>query len=152
MSGSPVSRTVHIYRQAVLAALLPVMTGCVATTVPAQPRVPACETGDQGMVRDTLYFGRNRPGGGTVREPEWRSFLDRIITPRFPDGLTVTRATGQWRGATGKVERERSEVVTVIHAGDPAARGKIGEIIDEYRRRFDQEAVLRERTATCVRF
>jgi hypothetical protein len=40
----------------------------------------------------------------------------------------------------------------VIHAGDPAARGKIGEIIDEYRRRFDQEAVLRERTATCVRF
>jgi hypothetical protein len=152
MSGSPVSRTVHVYRYAILAALLPAMTGCVATAGPVQSRGPACEIGDQGMVRDTLYFGRNRPGGGTVRESEWRSFLDRTITPRFPDGLTVTGATGQWRGASGKVERERSEVVTVIHAGDPAARGKSGEIIDAYRRLFDQEAVLRERTATCVRF
>jgi Protein of unknown function (DUF3574) len=104
------------------------------------------------MVRDTLYFGRNRLNGGTVREAEWRRFLNETITPRFPDGLTVVKATGQWRNASGQIEREASEVVTVLHSGDPTARGKISEIIAEYRRRFDQEAVLRERAATCARF
>jgi hypothetical protein len=104
------------------------------------------------MVRDTLYFGRNRPGGGPVREAEWRQFLNEIITPRFPDGLTVVKATGQWQNTNGRIEREASEVVTVLHAGDPTARGRISEIIAEYRQRFNQEAVLRERAATCARF
>ena len=104
------------------------------------------------MVRDTLYFGRNRPSGGPVREAQWRQFLDEIITPRFPDGLTVVKATGQWRNTKGRIEREASEVVTVLHAGDATARSKISEIIAEYRQRFDQEAVLRERAATCARF
>ena len=104
------------------------------------------------MVRDTLYFGRSRPTGGTVREAEWRRFLNETITPRFPDGLTVVKATGQWRNASGHIEREASEVVTVLHAGDTTARGKISEIIAEYQQRFDQEAILRERTATCARF
>jgi hypothetical protein len=64
----------------------------------------------------------------------------------------VTHATGQWRGESGRIEREASEVVTVLHSGDPAARGKIAEIVAAYRQRFHQEAVLRERTATCARF
>jgi hypothetical protein len=98
------------------------------------------------------YFGRNRPNGGTVREAEWRRFLNEIITPRFPDGLTVVKATGQWRNASGQIEQEASEVVTVLHSGDATARGKISEITAEYRQRFDQEAVLRERTVTCARF
>jgi hypothetical protein len=104
------------------------------------------------MVRDTLYFGRNRPNGGIVREAEWRRFLNEIITPRFPDGLTVVKATGQWRNASGQIEREASEVVTVLHAGDPTAGDKISEIVAQYTKRFDQEAVLRERTVACARF
>ena len=28
-------------------------------------------------------------GGGEVSEAEFQKFLDREITPRFPDGLTV---------------------------------------------------------------
>jgi hypothetical protein len=104
------------------------------------------------MVRDTLYFGRNRPRGGRVREAEWRQFLNEFITPRFPDGLTVMKANGQWRNASGHIEQEASQVVIILHAGDPTARGKISETMAEYRQRFDQEAVLRERTATCARF
>jgi hypothetical protein len=104
------------------------------------------------MIRDTLYFGRNRPDGGKVSDAEWRTFLDTVITPRFPDGLTVTKATGQWRGASGRIERERSEVVTVLHPGDTSARAKSAEIVAEYVQRFRQEAVLRERTVSCARF
>jgi Protein of unknown function (DUF3574) len=99
-----------------------------------------------------VYVGRNRPGGGTASDPDWRRFLDEVVTPRFPHGLTVVDATGQWRGQSGVVEQERSEIVTVFHAGDVASRHAIADVASEYKRRFQQEAVLRERSATCARF
>jgi hypothetical protein len=139
-------------RHAVLALLLLALAGCASSSLPLRPSVGECEAGDQSMVRDTLYFGHNRPNGGRVRQAEWRQFLNEVITPRFPDGLTVMKATGQWRNADGHIEQEASQVVTVLHAGDPTARGKISEVMAEYQQRFDQEAVLRERTATCARF
>jgi hypothetical protein len=138
-------------RHGVLALLLLALAGC-ASSLPLRLSEGACEAGDQSMVRDTLYFGRNRPNGGRVREAEWRQFLNDVITPRFPDGLTVMKATGQWRNASGQIEREASEVVTVLHSGDLTARGKISEIMAAYRQRFEQEAVLRERATTCARF
>jgi hypothetical protein len=103
-------------------------------------------------VRDVVYFGRNRPGGGTVSDADWQRFLDEVVTPRFPSGLTVVEATGQWRGQSGVVERERSEVVTVFHGSDDASHRSVAELTAEYKRRFEQEAVLRERSATCARF
>ncbi len=61
-------------------------------------------------------------------------------------------ATGQWRGRSGVVEQERSEIVTVFHRGDDGSRGAVPDVAAEYKRRFQQEAVLRERSATCARF
>ena len=111
-----------------------------------------CEVGDTVLVRDVIYFGRNRPDGGTVSDAEWQKFLDQVVTPRFPAGLTVVEATGQWRGQSGAVERERAEVLTVLHRDDAAPGRAVEEITAEYKRRFHQEAVLRERAPACVRF
>jgi hypothetical protein len=119
---------------------------------PAPAATAACAVGDTAMVRDVVYFGRNRPGGGTVSDADWQRFLDEVVTPRFPYGLTVVDATGQWRGQSGVVEQERSEIVTVFHGGDAASRQAIADVAAEYKRRFQQEAVLRERSATCARF
>ena len=104
------------------------------------------------MVREVLYFGRNRPGGGTVSDEEWRAFLDQVLTPRFPAGLTVMSAVGQWQGKSGGTEQEQSEVVTIFHAETEAARRAVSEVTAEYKRRFQQEAVLREQMPTCARF
>jgi hypothetical protein len=49
------------------------------------------------------------------------------------------------------VESERTEVVTLLHAADSASQRAIEEIAMEYKRRFDQEAVLRERLSACTR-
>ena len=104
------------------------------------------------MVRDVLYFGRNRPTGGVVSDTQWQDFLDAVVTPRFPAGLTVVSATGQWRGENGSLEREQAEILTLFHAGDEPARKAVTELIAEYKHRFQQEAVLRDRTRTCARF
>jgi NADPH-dependent 2,4-dienoyl-CoA reductase/sulfur reductase-like enzyme len=132
------------------------MVACAGRPAPVAAPPPvtaaACAVGDTAMVRDVVYFGHNRPGGGTVSDADWRRFLDEVLTPRFPYGLTVVDATGQWRGRSGMVEQERSEIVTVFHAGDVASRQAIAEVAGEYKRRFQQEAVLRERSSTCARF
>lgn len=111
-----------------------------------------CEAGDTALVRDVLYFGRNRPDGGVVSDAEWQGFLNEFVTPRFPAGLTVIEGAGQWRGQSGAVERERSQVLTVMHGGDATARRLVEEVASEYKKRFRQEAVLRERGSVCVHY
>jgi hypothetical protein len=39
--------------------------------------------------------------------------------------------------------------VTVLHSGDLIERGKISEIIAEYRQRFDQEGLLGTKVLDC---
>lgn len=134
-----------------LCAMAFAMTGCRSVPV-ADAAMVACDPGDVSMTRDILYFGRHRPDGGAVDETQWRTFVDDVLTPRFPDGLTMVSATGQWRGGDGAIEREPSEVVTILHTGDATARRAIEEVIVEYKRRFAQESVLRERGMTCARF
>jgi hypothetical protein len=85
-------------------------------------------------------------------DAEWHGFLDEVVTPSFPNGFTVVEATGQWKGQSGMVERERSEIVTVLHTGSEADRLAVAAVAGEYKRRFRQEAVLRERTTTCAHF
>jgi uncharacterized protein DUF3574 len=150
-----VSRTVRGPRRGHLWALgvLSAVAACASKHADAAPApTPSCQAGETGLVRDVLYFGRNRPTGGEVTDADWEAFLGAVVTPRFPDGLTIVEAHGQWRGRSGLVERERTELVTVLHPADPASQRAVEEIATEYKRRFGQEAVLRERLGTCTRF
>ncbi|MEU6868477.1 DUF3574 domain-containing protein [Streptomyces sp. NPDC046876] len=65
-----------------------------------------------------LYFGTERPAGrAAVTEQEFVRFLDREITPAFPEGLTVLDGLGRWRAGDGAMVREQSyEVVERIRA------------------------------------
>jgi hypothetical protein len=140
-------------RTIALLILLSSIPGCAATPGGNQGVAPSrCAPGDQPLVRDMLYFGRNRPAGGEVSDAEWEGFLTDIVTPRFPSGLTVVHAIGQWRGASGQVEREKTAIVSLLHNGDSTAQASVTAIAAEYKSRFGQEAVLRERIYTCSSF
>jgi hypothetical protein len=97
--------------------------------------IAACAHLVEVQDRDTLYFGTARPNG-VVSEIEWRTFVDEVITPRFP-GFTEWSAEGHW-----KSDREATHVVEIIHPDRRANDEKVHEIIAEYKRRFRQEAVL----------
>lgn len=104
------------------------------------------------MVReDVLYFGTARPHG-VVGVEEWEAFAREVITPRFPQGLTVWKAQGQWQGESGAVVREDSYVLTLIHPESPEAERAIAEIIEMYKSRFEQESVMRVESAVRVSF
>jgi len=97
------------------------------------------------FVRTELYFGRNIPEGGTISELDWQRFVDEVVTSRFPEGLTILDADGQWRGKDGRIAREESKVIVLLYPRKErkAIDVKIEEIRSEYKKRFKQEAVMR---------
>ena len=120
-----------------------VVAGCVAT--PAA----LCRDGEEQVIADTLYFGTNKPGG-VVSIDEWQDFLATGVTPRFPQGITSWRASGQWRSENGKLEHEASYVLQLVHANSADTERAVREVMTDYRKRFEQEAVLRVRLPACV--
>ncbi|MBW4664334.1 MAG: DUF3574 domain-containing protein [Chroococcus sp. CMT-3BRIN-NPC107] len=93
------------------------------------------------LVQDELYLGRNKPGG-QVSNQAFQQFLQSQVTPRFPDGLTVLDADGQFLGSNGII-KEKTKLLILIHANRQEDQKEIQEIIDEYKEQFDQESVLR---------
>ncbi|WP_141311353.1 DUF3574 domain-containing protein [Streptomyces spinoverrucosus] len=93
-----------------------------------------------------LLFGTARPDGGpAVTDRQFMAFIDKEVTPDFPDGLTVQSGRGQWRDASGAIDKERSyELILLYPVGEAAARDrKIEEIRRDYEKAFGQESVGR---------
>ncbi|MFZ5779120.1 MAG: DUF3574 domain-containing protein [Pseudomonadota bacterium] len=132
-------------RAAALAASL-VVAACAQP-----PAAPTCAPPLSPALEVDLYFGRDKPSGGEVSDAEWSGFLAEVVTPRFPAGLSVLDVQGQSRdGATGTIARERSKLLVVVVFDAPRHRDRIAEIVDAYRRRFDQQGVLRVERPVCA--
>lgn len=132
-------------RSTVALAVLLAAAGC------ASLREPVCAPGEERYVLHLIYFGSARPTG-VVTPEEWAEFLRTSVTPRFPQGLTVWQASGQWQGADGAIVREDSFVLSLVHPEDEHSEGSVGAIAAEYKSRFDQEAVLRVKSHACASF
>jgi|ERR1051325_1531948 hypothetical protein len=98
---------------------------------------------EHAVIADRLFCGRSIPGGGSVSDEQWNAFMRDVVTPRFPNGLTVWRAEGQWRDKEGEIVREPVMIIEILHPFAAEFDRSITEIADEYRKRFQQEAVLR---------
>ena len=74
-----------------------------------QAETEPCPPGFERYAEYRMFFGRGKPGGGTVSDGEWRDFLAAEVTPRFPDGLTVVdELERQTRYAPEAVDAEAS--------------------------------------------
>ncbi|WP_329340959.1 DUF3574 domain-containing protein [Streptomyces sp. NBC_00663] len=97
-------------------------------------------------IETSLFFGTERPDGGpAVTDKQFTRFVDQEVTPDFPDGLTVQNGRGQWRDASGTIEKERSYELILLYpvAQAGASDRKIEEIRRAYEKAFGQEAVGR---------
>ncbi len=135
---------------AVAAVLL--LSGCVAPVQKNSQQKPTiCRVGDP-MTQTTLYFGLNRPAGPVISAAEWQSFVDRQVTPRFKDGLSVFDAKGQWLGNDGKLARENSKALMLIHAPGKESETSIEALRSSYKQQFAQDSVMRVDAPVCVAF
>jgi hypothetical protein len=113
----------------------------------------ACAPPAESMVTAELLFGRKIGDRLGVSDADFADFLAREITPRFPDGLTVVDARGQWRDSErGRVVREPSKLVLLTFRDDAARRESLSTIVDSYKNRFRQQSVLTSLRTSCVTF
>ncbi|WEV29417.1 DUF3574 domain-containing protein [Streptomyces sp. 71268] len=106
-------------------------------------------------VETRLFFGTARADeGAPVTDRQFRAFVDRTITPRFPSGLTLQEGRGQWRDRHGTIQRERSYELILLYPRSQAGAqdGPIEDIRTAYEREFEQESVARADEATWVDF
>lgn len=151
-------------RLLLLALCLSVASGCAsqAPVAAAPAAVSATLQGDatrpeaaRGWVRSELYFGVGTEGekASEISEGQWRAFLDQEVTPRFPDGLTVFDAYGQWlfRGRQGP-ERLNSKVLVILHEDTPQRAADIEAIRLAWKQATGHQSVLWSKQAAEVSF
>jgi uncharacterized protein DUF3574 len=114
---------------------------------------PAVQSaGLQPVVTERLYFGRNISATLGVTDSAWALFVREVVTAKLP-GFTFWAAEGEWKAPDGRVIREPSFVLEIVHPHRSAsADSAIVAIIVEYKRRFNQESVLRVVTAGRASF
>jgi hypothetical protein len=135
--------------RAFIIGLLAAVFVSLLSTAPtvAQPALQCSGTQKAWLVAE-LLFGREH-----VSERRWRRFLATEITPRFPDGLTVFDARGQWR-APGRnaIARERSKIVMIAMPPAPDNDKRLQDIVEAYKARFAQQSVGLIVRPACVSF
>ena len=140
MKGRPVKLAI------VGAALAAVLSGCALTD-----RL-SCPNGGRRATAE-LVFGRvSSDGTGGVSEAQFADFLDKEVSPRFPDGLTVIDAEGRWKPPAGSSIREPAKIVDIVLPGHLDDRGKLDAVRSGYKARFHQQSVLLMTHGDCVSF
>ena len=144
------------------------LSGCAHPTAPAAPPSsagslvapalkgdPAHPGRTSGWVDTRLYFGlgpADHPEKG-ISEAQWRDFLDKEVTPRFPEGLSVVDVYGQWQGEKGPApERLRSKLLIVDYQDSPENRDKVEAIRSAWKRHTGDMSVLRVTQPADVSF
>ena len=125
------------------------------TTVALALLLTACASMDGPVgvtgVADRIFCGLERDGV-VIPETEIAAFIADVVETRFPEGFTMWRAEGHWRGGTGDDGKEPTLVIEIVHPYGASYERKVREIAEEYKRRFDQLSVLRVTTPAILEF
>lgn len=136
--------------------------GCGHRVVQQPAAVAPMLTGDAahpgrtaGWVDTKLDFGlgpADHPERG-VSETDWRAFLDKEVTPRFPSGLSVVDVYGQWQGVKEPApERLRSKMLIVDYPDTQENRDKVDAIRAAWKQKTGDQSVLRVTQPVDVSF
>ena len=105
------------------------------------------------FIRTELFFGTGREDGPDVTEAEFREFLDTVITPAFPDGLTLLTGDGQFCcDSDHDIIKEKSFVLILLYPlrQRRESSDKVEQIREDYKKAFRQQSVLRVDTLLPV--
>ena len=117
----------------------------------ANAQLVDCLGGQRPTQVAELMFGRNIGGRIGVSEGDFGRFVDREIMSRFPNGLTVFNAAGQWR-EQARIVREPSKVLQIVLPGQVGDIARLNEIVEAYKTRFKQQSVIMIVRPACVSF
>jgi hypothetical protein len=127
-------------------------SSAVAPTLTGDPAHPGRT---EGWVDTKLYFGLG-PADHLeqgISEARWREFLDREVTPRFPDGLSVLDIYGQWQGKNQAApERLHTKCLVIDYPDTQPNRDKIEAIRAAWKKITGDQSVMRVTVPADVSF
>ena len=144
----------HVCRVPVVGLACVCVLLSVGCTTPAAESGAACRRIDgKRVLQAELFFGRDIAGHDRVSDAQWSDFLREVVTPRFPDGLTVVTAVGQWRDLqSGQTTREPSFIVRILASDTGKTLVSLAEVRVAYEQRFQQQSVGLTLAPTCSSF
>ena len=151
LSAFAVAATILVFAPGHAAAQFDALGGQRA--IMRRPIPDAALRGSVYFARTELFFGTAKADGTVVTDVEFNLFIDDTVTPRFPDGLTLLKADGQFRDASGTIVKEASFVLILLYPleGFVESSQKINVIRESYKEQFLQESVLRVDDPIAVR-
>jgi hypothetical protein len=119
------------------------ITAAAAATTPT----PAGTSGETDK-RTELFFGGTRQDDSAITPAEFELFLDKEVTPAFPEGLTWLPVHGQWMGG-----KQASYLLILLYPdSNREADREIEDIRSDYKAQFGQDSVLRADSTEHVSF
>lgn len=123
----------------------------------------AVREGETRFIRTELYFAigwaegsqQREEGidGNSLGEAGWTRFVDEVVTPLFPDGLTIFDGTGQWLSDRFAVPPKlETRVIVILHPNAAEADNRIEKIRQAFLELTGQQSVLRVSQAAEVSF
>lgn len=144
-----------------IAAVLALLLGLSYTSFSSQSASPTLR-GDAAHPAKTanwvdtqLYFGLGPADDTTkgVSEADWRAFLDKEVTSRFPAGLSVVDVYGQWQGKDEKApERIRSKMLVILYPRTADNSARIEAIRAAWKQKTGDQSVLKVTQPADVSF
>ena len=142
------SRATPVLRTAIVFAACAFILSCSL-----QAETNPCPDETEPYVEYRLFFGL---GDGenpqAVSQEQWNEFLTDVVTPEFPDGLTVLDARGQYSDSSGTVVGENTKLLILLVVRNDGSTGSVDRIIEDYKKKFDQTSVLRVVETSCASF
>ncbi|HTJ64480.1 MAG TPA: DUF3574 domain-containing protein [Alphaproteobacteria bacterium] len=140
--------------RSVIGVIGTICLGALLFTGQASAAQAACAFPNQhSMFQLQLFFGQTQKNGEPVPAQTWTNFLQNIITPRFPDGLTVYDTYGQAMDPdTHQITRENTKVVMIATVNTAVTRNRTSQIIEAWKKRANQNSVGLITSTVCAQF
>lgn len=110
----------------------------------------ACPANLRSATSAELVFAGAQGEKTPVNEADWRAFVSREVTPRFPGSLAVSDVYGE--GGKGPFARQPAKAVLLVLTGAERERDKVHAIRDAYRALNRGDKVMLFETPACVGF
>ncbi|MBI5101143.1 MAG: DUF3574 domain-containing protein [Nitrospirae bacterium] len=108
----------------------------------------ACSS-ERQFVRTELHFSlcKNETcarDADFIADSEWQYFVDFVIAPKFPDGITIVDAQREWINAQSrKMILERSKILVLLHKDGKSETEAIEYIRTSYKQLYRKNSVMK---------
>jgi hypothetical protein len=138
------SKNVLLVTLAAALAIVAACAGCGSSS--------AAKSSQPTWVKSEIYCGLEKQAGGTVTQAEFADFLNQVVTPAFPAGLTVFDAYGQMQKTDKAIVKQTTKVLLLVHQKTKANADAIQKVISSYRSRYGNPQVMYLQSPTNPQF